>query len=465
MIILLFSSILAVGSFLLHSNAICRKLTSDIIQHRIFNDLSAGELYCAIFVLTSFGMFAYDSTDRASVMFGKLATNILCLSLFPMSKTAFAVAFNISPDRAVKYHKIMSLLFLWAVGVHAALEMYDEDTGEFDFEILLDSDRLIRAVPLYGTASTLLCVFATAATLLTRFEWNMFLIAHISAACGVFMFASLHAFNYYQSVLITLAVYGADYIYRLCFLKAAIATVRTDDHAIRIDLPKITEYSPGQFAYICVPSLHGRNSIAFHPFSIASSPHDLTMSFIVKCKDVSDDKLEAWTTQLERLCTAHQNHTEVPIIVSKPYGSLTINMNQTRNLFMIAGGFGVVPWISIMKCLIENERSEIHPSATSDFANLKSAYLVWISSKRFSILDKEVADLVDQSITWRRIKLTVLVFEYRVSARSIFKAIVDKDVEIKSVHKTVLVCGPHGLIQDVVVESKKRGIEYHCEKF
>ena len=122
---------------------------------------------------------------------------------------------------------------------------------------------------------------------------------------------------------------------------------------------------------------------------------------------------------------------------------------------MIAGGFGVVPWISIMKCLIENERSEIHPSATSDFANLKSAYLVWISSKRFSILDKEVADLVDQSITWRRIKLTVLVFEYRVSARSIFKAIVDKDVEIKSVHKTVLVCGPHGLIQDVVVESKK----------
>jgi predicted ferric reductase len=467
MIILIFASFLAVGSFLAHSNALCRKLTHYDIQRRICDGLSVGELYCATVIATSCVLFAYNSIDDLSVMFGKLATNILCLSLLPMSKTAYAVAFNVSPDRAVKYHTILSLVFMWTVGVHVVLEIYDEETGLFDFETLLDDEHRLRAVPLYGTASTLLCVFTTTATLLKRFEWNMFLVAHISASCGVFLFASLHSFNYYQSVLITLAVYGADYIYRLFFLKTAIAKVRSENHAVRIDFPTIMAYKPGQFVYICVPSLHGRNAVAFHPFSMASSPHESTMSFIVKCQDVSADKLDVWTTQLERMCASHQNHhqTEIPIIVSKPYGSLTINMNQTRHLFMIAGGFGVVPWISIMKYLIEIDRAAIQQSATSDFANLKSAYLMWISSKRFRILDNEVADLVDEIIIWQRIKLTVLVFEYRVSASSIFKAIVDKDADIKSVHKSVLVCGPRSLIQDVESESRKREIDCHSENF
>lgn len=97
-------------------------------------------------------------------------------------------------------------------------------------------------------------------------------------------------------------------------------------------------YSAGQFAFLSFPSLPwGTRSSEPHPFTIASSPHQNTLQFIIKnCGD--------WTAELASL------QPKTPAYVEGPYGRFSYTIfHSWKSIVMIAGGIGITPMLSMLR--------------------------------------------------------------------------------------------------------------------
>lgn len=150
----------------------------------------------------------------------------------------------------------------------------------------------------------------------------------------------------------------------------------------RLAVPKCFDYKPGQYAEIKVPSISKHQ---WHPFTIASAPHEDEMVFFIK---VAGD----WTKQVQNLVKelsmkAEDSHSSlgpeaIPesfrLFVRGPYGSPSQHVGQYEKVVLVAGGIGTTPFSSITKDAVhyvedrlgteDDEESEaISSGSSSDF--------------------------------------------------------------------------------------------------
>lgn len=153
----------------------------------------------------------------------------------------------------------------------------------------------------------------------------------------------------YKWVTAPLIVYAFDRIYRKGFeslvYTRASGTKMYSGNVFKLTVPKTFEYKAGQYAEIKVPSI---SKLQWHPFTIASAPHEKSITFYIK---ESGD----WTSALKKKLEALENYGNLRtgeglrIQFRGPYGAPAQHVGQFRSIVLISAGIGGTPFLSIVK--------------------------------------------------------------------------------------------------------------------
>lgn len=182
-------------------------------------------------------------------------------------------------------------------------------------------------------------------------KFEIFYYAHNVCFVLYFAFIIVHGHNNgkmssWKFVVAPLVIYTIDRLSRLLsgnvskFEIAPSSATLLGDTMICLRLPRTFEYLAGQYCDIKVPRV---SSVEWHPFTIASSPHEADMQFFIK---VSGD----WTSKLYKLFgTASEFEDSIVVHVRGPFGAPAQHVKQYEHVVLISGGVGATPFASITK--------------------------------------------------------------------------------------------------------------------
>lgn len=111
---------------------------------------------------------------------------------------------------------------------------------------------------------------------------------------------------------------------------------------VKVRLPRVFHFQAGQYAELKVPRL---SRFQWHPFTIASAPHEPEMIFYIK--SVGD-----WTMGLYDLFKSrvHGDHPEdIAVHIRGPFGAPAQHVGQFDRVILIGGGVGATPFCSVVK--------------------------------------------------------------------------------------------------------------------
>lgn len=206
---------------------------------------------------------------------------------------------------------------------------------------------------LFITGSMLVALFAilfvTSVRVNRSKRYELFWYSHAICASLGFVLLMIHGLHYgvywtYRWAAGPMAIYIIDRLMRRVEQKEVRMEVSRDVGAIKgnsmlcLRLPRSFTYEPGQYAEIKVPAI---SSIQWHPFTIASAPHEQEMVFYIK-------KGGDWTANLHAMF-ASTDPTQVGIQVRGPYGSPAQHVGQYESVVLIGGGVGSTPFASVVK--------------------------------------------------------------------------------------------------------------------
>ncbi|KAI0559304.1 respiratory burst oxidase-like protein [Gracilaria domingensis] len=151
----------------------------------------------------------------------------------------------------------------------------------------------------------------------------------------------------YKYIVPTLIVYLADRILRR--LQVSTTTLQLtasnsffkDDNVLELRVPKPFQYRSGQYAELQVPSINRE----WHPFTIASAPHEETLALYIK-------KLGDWTGALHEEFARRLNGEEldtISVLVRGPYGAPCQHVQGYERVVLISGGIGSTPFSAVCK--------------------------------------------------------------------------------------------------------------------
>lgn len=191
----------------------------------------------------------------------------------------------------------------------------------------------------------------TSALRVRQKSFETFSLVHYSGFIVYFVLLYLHGshsgtMKTWMYVTLPLAIYIIDRLIRLMrehgshiLIGRQAANIKGSD-IVCLRIPRTFTYLAGQYCDLKVPLV---SSLEWHPFTIASSPHESEMLFYIK---INGD----WTKRLYRLFKERVNDVDdIQIHVRGPYGAPAQHVGQYDHVVLISGGVGATPMCSITK--------------------------------------------------------------------------------------------------------------------
>jgi NADPH oxidase 5 len=155
--------------------------------------------------------------------------------------------------------------------------------------------------------------------------------------------------------------------------RAALTRVQVlTSNVTRIDFerPRGFEYSPGDYVFLCLPTLARHE---WHPFTLSSAPED-PQRLTVHVRSVGN-----WTGIVrERLPAAFSAGEAAFARIDGPYGTASRHILDAPHAVAIAGGIGVTPFASILQSLLLRAESSDEPPT------LRKLRFVWLNRDQYS---------------------------------------------------------------------------------
>ena len=313
-----------------------------LFTYSFLHVLSFGDLFITIPLLVgsiTVGILTYLDEDVEGS--GTVPTATMALTFFfACHNSILTLLFGLPFERALEYHKLAAYMTIIMGGLHGLI-----------FFLFDDEDTLSSSEAITG----LLLMIAFGALLLTSlppirryfFEW--FYKSHVLFFLASVGLAFAHGAG---GFVVGFIFYALDIIYR--YGKAVrihpreVSCQRLPGNIVRLTFEKddTFHYRSGQYLFICVPSL---SAFEWHPFSISSSPTDTTVAVHIRA-------LGDWTTEL--LERSSESNLHLQVLLEGPYGEPAVDLESEKytHFFMVSGGIGVTPLQSIMNELLHQHK-------------------------------------------------------------------------------------------------------------
>ncbi|KAL3664372.1 hypothetical protein V7S43_010695 [Phytophthora oleae] len=269
-------------------------------------------------------------------------------------------------ERALFYHKIAAFVTIILGGLHAFAFVI----GLRKKEQSLDDPKVPSGL---GAFFGLVLMFLLSVGCIRRRFFEFFLRVHWILFIAVIACAILHGATI---VVVGVAPWAIDVLYRLVYRSRVYAhgsgcsqnrgVIARDQLSIcalpgnitRIQFPRVRQdtgetfaYEAGQYAFLCVPSI---SLFQWHPFTIASSPHEAMVTFYIKA--VGDWTTKLLTAALKREASAMRldGPSTFDLLVDGPYGKLSLDLASPTvysHVVLFSGGIGMTPMRSIVNWL------------------------------------------------------------------------------------------------------------------
>lgn len=184
---------------------------------------------------------------------------------------------------------------------------------------------------------------------------EVFKRCHLGGSLATYILLSMHGLHRgtpssWKWVLFPVILFAADAGHRMMKEKRSYLLISKHSalfqgqSVLKLRLPPVFHYKPGQYAEIKVPSI---SKSQWHPFTIASAPHEEEMVFYVKAAG-------NWTSELFQLFAERfrdDSSDDIQVHVRGPFGAPAQHVEHFDHLVLIGGGVGATPFCSIVKSL------------------------------------------------------------------------------------------------------------------
>ncbi|BAB09387.1 FRO1 and FRO2-like protein [Arabidopsis thaliana] len=296
---------------------------------------------------------------RVATRFGLLAEACLSLLLFPVLRgLSMFRLLNIEFAASVKYHVWFgtgliffslvhggSTLFIWTITHHIEEEIWKwQRTGR------------VYVAGLISLVTGLL-MWITSLPQIRRKNFEVFYYTHHLYIVFLVAFLFHAGDRHFYWVLPGMFLFGLDKILRIvqsrsesCILSANLFSCK----AIELVLPKdpMLNYAPSSFIFLNIPLV---SRFQWHPFSIisSSSVDKHSLSIMMKCEG---DWTNSVYNKIEEAANCENKINNIIVRVEGPYGPASVDFLRYDNLFLVAGGIGITPFLSILKELASKNR-------------------------------------------------------------------------------------------------------------
>eukprot|EP00038_Savillea_parva_P014726 m.11917 g.11917 ORF g.11917 m.11917 type:complete len:976 (+) comp2890_c0_seq1:248-3175(+) len=254
-----------------------------------------------------------------------------------------------------------------------------------------------------------------------RAVFELFWAAHWIAFPALFIAVLLHATSSWYYLLGGLALWAIDHYIRIRNSLKTVhveAMVPHDRYTQMVVAQRVASvrgtpavrplrHTAGQFCFVNIPRL---SPYEWHPFTIASAPHDPVSMFHVKVMG-----RHTWTQRLRQLAVKVAAGEEpMPVVnVDGPYG-LPPDVSRYNGILLVAGGIGITPMLSLFRHLQHQVLTGTCPCRDDAF----KVRLVWLC--RDVELFALAADAVADAVTDDRFTLSLhLTYGHRASWESL----------------------------------------------
>lgn len=183
-------------------------------------------------------------------------------------------------------------------------------------------------------------------------NFELFHAIHIGGMCLFYILLIVHGLHYgvprtWKWVVAPLLLYTLDRLtrrwreHRSYVLVTKHAADFSDSDVLRLRLPRVFHFQAGQYAEVKVPAL---SKLQWHPFTIASSPHEADMTFYIK--SAGDWSAAMHAVFRDRVIACGE---DIEVHVRGPYGSPAQHVGQFEHIVLIGGGVGATPFSSVTK--------------------------------------------------------------------------------------------------------------------
>nr|QKI80122.1 NAD(P)H oxidase 2 [Asparagopsis taxiformis] len=267
-----------------------------------------------------------------------------------LRETAFNLALPI--DKAMpEFHAMVGILVVSAGIIHSILQwvvyIIKSPWGEgFSGGTFLFISGMVLLVLLITMR-----VFARTAIYNANFE--VFFRVHVGGGIISFITVLIHGQHRGEAqtwkwLIGAIIIYVLDLGFRAFREKRSYLLVSKHSAAfqgsgiIKIRLPRVFHFQAGQYAELKVPIL---SRFQWHPFTIASAPHEPEMVFYVKA--VGDWTISFLQLFRERIRDGTEGDIEVHI--RGPFGASSQHVGQFDRVILVGGGVGATPFCSVVK--------------------------------------------------------------------------------------------------------------------
>eukprot|EP00644_Phytophthora_capsici_P006519 jgi/Phyca11/118706/e_gw1.36.172.1 len=243
-------------------------------------------------------------------------------------------------ERALFYHKLAAFVSI----ILAALHAFAFSIGLRQKEQSLENPKVPSGL---GAFFGLVLMYLLALGCIRRRFFELFIRVHWILFIAVVVCAVLHGAT---MVIVGVAPWIIDVLYRVVYRSRVYAHgsgCSRNRGVIARDQLSIS----GQYAFLCIPSI---SFFQWHPFTIASSPHEAMVTFYIKA--VGDWTTKLLTVALKREASAMRldGPSMFNLLVDGPYGQMSIDLTSPTvysHVVLFSGGIGMTPMRSIVNWL------------------------------------------------------------------------------------------------------------------
>jgi predicted ferric reductase len=324
-------------------------------------------VFVLVIVLIVF-LFPADTWTWADSM-GHVAGAVGLLTALPATRNSLLCwLLDMHFDATIMYHRWLGRLAVFLAFVHLVAYFA---TG-VDGWSPPDASHILTEKYLFGFVAFAagLWIVVTAFDTVRRLQFEFFYWSHFAFLLW-YVFSALHSPVCAIYAYVAAGIYALDRLVRFfwgLWPRRAILQAK-EGGVVFVRWPKhpLARYDVGNYVFLNFP---GFSLLQWHPFTLASGPHD-------PFNEVAIKNLGDFTTKLHDVVKAQGANAQLWVRCDGPYGRFTIDFRRFQTVVVVGGGVGVTPCIATLRDIFRVDMTQEDRMEKARHTINRNVFFIW----------------------------------------------------------------------------------------